>query len=419
MAATKLSSATVDRLPYRPSSAGWFIYWHPKPAGFGLRVTEQGVRTYVVRYRLRGSRTQRLKIIGKTDKYTFGEAQVFAKNVLKKAGDGIDHFAELKRKRSQNLGEVWRYYESEQLSSEDVSERTRGDAKLLWKNHCIKEFNSCSLADITSEKARDWHRRTTKDGAYVANRAMQYLRAAWNYGLKYDRIPRELANPFAAVTPNPEQPRQTILAPGQFPELAKAMNAVSDPFASAYLWMLFYTGCRRTELLKLTWTDVDIKPKEDDEPRSGSITLRVTKGDEPRTVALSAPAIEILEALARTENPYVFVGTRKSRLTGKDTHLDPKPHWKKVRVAAKLPDLRLHDLRRSFGSWLGASGFSSKQIGATLGHKTDITSRVYIQLGEAVDLKRQLVDAHAKLAEEFRKPKPKADVHDIKTGAKM
>jgi integrase len=413
MAASKLSSTTVDRLPYKPSSARWVVYWHQKLSGFGLRVTERGVRTYVVRYRLRGSRAQRLRAIGKTSTYTFGEAQRIAGDVLKHAGEGIDYFDSLKRQRSQTLGEVWRYYESEHLASEAVSAQTRGNAKSLWTSHCAKEFDFCSLADITGERARDWHRRITKNGSYVANRAMQALRAAWNYGLRYDRIPRELSNPFADVTRNKEQARQTILEPTQFPRFAAAMNSVSDPIARAYLWMLFYTGCRRTELLKLQWKDVEIKRAVTGELRSGAIMLRETKGGTPRTVALSEPAVLILESLPLTDNPHVFFGSIKG------THLDPKKPWDQVRTEANLPELRLHDLRRSFGSWLGATGFSPKQIGALLGHKTDITSRVYVQLGEAVNLKRQLVVAHAKLADEFLLERPKAEVHDIETGAKL
>ena len=96
------------------------------------------------------------------------------------------------------------------------------------------------------------------------------------------------------------------------------------------------------------------------------------------------------------------------------TYLDPKPHWQQVRKTAKLPELRLHDLRRSFGSWLGASGIAPKLIGAALGHKTDITSRVYVQLGEAAGIKRQLATAHAKLADEFRQEKPLAEVVDLR-----
>lgn len=217
-------------------------------------------------------------------------------------------------------------------------------------------------------------------------------------------MPQGLANPFSSVEWNDELVRKTILEPHQFPRFAAAINAVENPFARAYLWILFYTGARRTELTKLTWSDVELLPARKDEPRLGSILFRKTKGKEPRRVALSAPAVEILEALPRTDNPHVFAGAVEN------TNVAPEDHWHVARKAAGLPDLRMHDLRRSFGSWLGASGVAPKLIGAVLGHKTDITSRVYVQLGEAANIKRQLATAHAKLAEEFAKESSQSEV---------
>jgi integrase len=75
--------------------------------------------------------------------------------------------------------------------------------------------------------------------------------------------------------------------------------------------------------------------------------------------------------------------------------VEPSKAWQAIRKAAGLPHLRLHDLRRSFGSWLGDAGFTSKQIGTALGHKSDITSRVYMALGD--DSKRAAVDAVERL----------------------
>jgi integrase len=152
-------------------------------------------------------------------------------------------------------------------------------------------------------------------------------------------------------------------------------------------------------------------PARRGEPRSGSILLRQTKGGEPRQVALSPPAVEVLEALPRTDNPHVFAGAFEG------TAVEPEDHWREVRKAAGLSELRMHDLRRSFGSWLGASGVAPKLIGTVLGHKTDITSRVYVQLGEAAGIKRQLATAHAALAQEFAQEKPLADVVDLKAKA--
>jgi integrase len=413
MASDKLNADSVERLPYRQSPALWSTYWHHKLAGFGLRITSSGARSYVVRYRLRGSRAQRMRTLGPITVLKFGEAMDRARVVLREAEAGRDWFDMVARERAQTMGQVWKYYTSEHLSAPDISQRTREDAKLLWTNHCAQEFEFCALADVSSERARDWHRRRTRDGGpYVANRAVQALRAAWNFGVKYGRIPRDHANPFASITLNKERARQTILEPHRFPAFAKAVNNLGDPFARAYVWMLFYTGCRRTELLKLHWDDVEIQSAKKDEPRSGSITLRATKGGEPRVVALSAPAVEILEALPRTDNQHVFIGA----LPG--THLDPNPHWRDARKAAGLPELRMHDLRRSFGSWLGASGWTPKLIGAALGHRTDVTSRVYVQLGAAAGIKRQLVAAHAALAAEFAKEKPMAEVVPLKRSGK-
>ncbi len=411
MSASKLTAATVTTVAYKPSPAGWCAVWHPKLKGFGLRITESGARSYIVKFRLRGSRSTRLRTIGPPTKYTFGEAYEEARKALRDAEGGRDYFETIKRERAQTLGQVWRYYVAEHLADADISERTRRDNGFLWKNHCAREFDHTALADITPEKARDWHRRVTRKGPYVANRAAQALQAAWNYGRKYGRVPRQLENPFATVDLNKEHVRQTILEPHQFPKFAEAMNAVENPFARAYLWTLFYTGCRRTELLKLEWSDVELMPARDGEPRSGSILLRQTKGGEPRRVALSPPAVEALETLPRTDNPHVFAGALEG------VSVEPEDHWRAVRKTAGLPDLRMHDLRRSFGSWLGASGVAPKLIGAVLGHKTDITSRVYVQLGEAAGIKRALATAHAKLAEEFREEKPRAEVVDLKARA--
>src|SRR5438128_1038245 len=83
--------------------------------------------------------------------------------------------------RPLTLGQVCRYSVTEHLAGNDISERTRRDHGFLWKNHCQHEFDQRALADITPEYVRDWHRRVTRKGPYVANRAAQALQACWNY----------------------------------------------------------------------------------------------------------------------------------------------------------------------------------------------------------------------------------------------
>jgi integrase len=353
------------------------------------------VRSYVVRYRLRGSRAQRLRTLKKVSALTLEEATKRAKDVIREAEAGRDWFDTVGQERAHTLFSVWEYYRDNHLAGVDISERTRADANILWANHCEKAFKSQAVVDLSASQVRGWHKDRTASGRYVANRALQLMRAAWNYASKYGRIPEGLANPFAKVTLNAETARQTILQPAQLPAFAAAVDALPDPFARGFFWLAFYTGARKSELATLRWESVELgETPSTNEIRTGSITFGKTKNGEPFKVELSPPAIAVLEALPRTVNPHVFPG----RMVG--SHLDPAPYWETVRKTAKIPHLRMHDLRRSFGSWLAASGYSAKQIGVLLNHKSAITSEVYMALGQNVAVKRELVNMHAKLARE-------------------
>src|SRR5208283_2411001 len=65
--------------------------------------------------------------------------------------------------------------------------------------------------------------------------------------------------------------------------------------------------------------------------------------------------------------------------------------WVRVRAAARLPNVRLHDLRHSFASLAVGDGFSLPVIGALLGHKHPTTTARYAHL--AADPLRAANDA--------------------------
>ena len=96
------------------------------------------------------------------------------------------------------------------------------------------------------------------------------------------------------------------------------------------------------------------------------------------TVALGAPAIELLHGLSRVvHNPYVFPGTKdRAHLVGL------QKIWHQLRNRTDLPDVRLHDLRHSFASVGAASGDSLLIIGKLLGHKNAASTQRYAHLGD-------------------------------------
>jgi integrase len=67
--------------------------------------------------------------------------------------------------------------------------------------------------------------------------------------------------------------------------------------------------------------------------------------------------------------------------------------WRRIRTAAKLPDARLHDLRRTMGSWLAQGGASLPLIGRALNHKSQAVTAIYARL--AMDSLRNAIDRHA------------------------
>ena len=60
--------------------------------------------------------------------------------------------------------------------------------------------------------------------------------------------------------------------------------------------------------------------------------------------------------------------------------MEPKLGWKRILERAEIKDLRLHDLRRTLGSWQAATGANSYMIGRTLGHKDSQSTAIYARL---------------------------------------
>lgn len=160
------------------------------------------------------------------------------------------------------------------------------------------------------------------------------------------------------------------------------------PHLKPILTVLLNTGMRRSEALKLTWGDVDLRKK--------LITIKPenSKSGKSREIPINSLAAETLRALGPgLQTGRVFLGPESKGIA------DVKTAFKSACRRAGIKRLRLHDLRHTAASRMieaGADVFSVQQI---LGHSDIKITMIYCHPG--MEVKRRAVE---KLAEAFRQP---------------
>jgi integrase len=199
----------------------------------------------------------------------------------------------------------------------------------------------------------------------TANRALTLLSTVFNHMLP------DIPNPCKGIKKFKEQSRDRFLQPE---ELKRFFDALKSPGTSdtlrSYILLSLFTGARRSNVMAMKWNCIDLKQK------IWTIHGPETKNLEPLSVPLVDQAIEILKDIKKSANSiFVFPGT------GKTGHLvEPKKAWRTLIAIAGLSDIRLHDLRRTLGSYQTIGGTSLTIVGKTLGHKSTQATQVYARL---------------------------------------
>lgn len=368
---------------------------------FGIRATPAGGKQYVIRYSI--GRQQRQYSLGPVGHFaSVDEARREARALKERLEQrGIDPAIG----RDGTMHAVWNHYieglrtgrgRKKGRKGKPASPKTLAVYEQQWRTHLKSAVGDLAPADVTVDvidalhekisqrrtataAAKDGTKRgsTRRGGLVVANRALAALQAAWRANAR--GLTRDLADPFKALERNAENVRKVVLRRSDLPKFLEAV-AEEPEHLRAYWQLMILTGARGGELRGLTWADVDLE--------HSVITFRDTKGGGDHEVPLSAEGVEILSELPRA-GKLVFPFS------------PPKSSWTRILKRSGITGVRPHDVRRSVGSWLGAAGMSSKAVGALLGHKSDITSKVYIQLDSDPEVKRTAAELQAELVAKF------------------
>lgn len=209
-----------------------------------------------------------------------------------------------------------------------------------------------------------------KNGLYIANHVIRLLSSMFNRAAEWGW---KGENPVAHVSLFKETKRQRFLLQQEVSAFFSAVDAEPNESIRDFIYVCLLTGARRANVQAMRWPQIDFSLK------MWTIPAAEAKGEDTISVPLLPPVLEILERRNRTATTeWVFPGS------GHTGHLvEPKGAWKRILKTAGLSDLRLHDLRRTLGSWQAINGSSLIVIGKSLGHKNASSTQIYARLSNS------------------------------------
>ncbi len=372
--AEKLTEQNIEReKPPAPGEDGKHtqrFLWDTKERGLALRVLDTGTRTFLLQTRVEGM-LHRVKI-GRYPDWTLAQAR-------KKAAElrvALAHGETVTDKTTFGaLAEAYLKH------IEGHSKKSAPDVRKRVTEHCTAWFGR-KAASIRRSDVHELHLKIGATYPAQANRVVAIIRTIFNHAIAFELFKHPNPAKLRKEDRFPEEKRERYLTYEELTRLNEALLQEPDWRHRAYFPLLLVTGARKSEWLGARWENLDLA--------QGLWHKPVTKTGR-KTALLPPQAVAILEALpSRDKSPWVFPGY------GKSGHMrDGFEAWNRIRDRAKIPDLRQHDLRHSFASFLANRGTSIQIISKLLGHANIATTQRYSHIRD--DAQREALEANAAL----------------------
>jgi len=341
--------------------------------GLLLRVTPANNKIFRLKAWNKARRQTVQMVLGRYPELKIKDARSIVADRLRDMAHGIDVIDRLNATREEQTFEnIFRLWIEEHAKE---NKKTWDEDERRYDLYIKEHLGPLQLSQITPDIIRRWRIKLTKvkkqrgDGNIsksTINRAFAIISTVFN------KCAPHMPNPCREIGKYKEKSRDTFLNKNELQRFFSALNRLQTPdYLKDYLLLSLYTGARRSNILGMRWKDVDLDLK------LCIIPAEESKNLEPMVVPLIEQTLEVLhKRKKKTSSVFVFPGR------GKTGHrVEPKKAWKALLKRASLnPHYRLHDLRRTMGSWQAITGSSTKIIGASLGHKTEQATAIYARL---------------------------------------
>lgn len=415
---------TNNRIPFSKErlstlplpTTGQRATWHDtKTPGLQLRVSSTGIKTFSVYRRIKNGRPERVTL-GRFPSMTVEQARKAASAVNAEIEAGANPAQARRAVREElSFSEMFEIFVKgkRKRNGMGLGLRTVKDYQDVLRLY-LDVLSQKKLSQITRSDVKAIHQKVSRKSASQADRSLALISSVYSFALDQEYFSGE--NPASRVQKNPSPMRDRFAQASELPYLLEAINESSN---SHYFLLALLTGARRSNTQEMAWHDLDLD--------SGLWRIGMTKNGTPQNIPLSPEAVAILKERKSMfgKSAYVFPGK------GKTGHLvEPKKGWGSIlkkasmrrlidllveknlisdterlqyrqllllspntanaqlaALGAHLPlsaydmtDLRIHDLRRTLGSWQAKTGASLTVIGKSLNHKTHQATAIYARL---------------------------------------
>jgi len=347
-------------------------YYDTQASGLRLQVTTAATKTFQFQIWDIKRKKPVTRTLGKYPGVSIASARRKAVEIMNEVNSGIDIESEAAKFREEDTFDIIFHRWLDQFAK--PHKRSWQEDERRYKLYFERPFGKKKISWFTQGRVRAWHNAITKktkqrgDGDITpatANRSLALLSTVFN------QIFPEIPNPCKGVKKFVEISRDRFLQPEELKRFFAVLYDPSTPeILRDYVLLSMFTGGRRSNMLSMRWKEISF------ERLIWSIPAAKSKNAAPMVIPLIPDAVEILtRRRSQTSSVFVFPGTGK---TGH--YAEPKTAWRTLIKKAGLDNIRIHDLRRTLGSWQTMTGASSTVVGKTLGHKSPEATAVYARM---------------------------------------
>ena len=355
----KISEKVVKNLT--PPKHGNRIVYDTQIPGFGVRITAAGALSFILNYHVHGR--ERRFTIGKHPEWSVIAARNRALELRRKINEGVDPLGEREQERTQpTVNDLCAEYLEHHALVHKRPHSVRDDKQMI-AGIITPRIGALRISAVSRQGIEKLH-ASLKPTPYLANRVLALLSKMFSLAIEWHWVSN---NPAQGIPRFHEDRRERWLQPEELQRFIEALNAYQNQNVADAFRLLLLTGSRKSEVLTAEWPMFDLQQGLWTKPSSH------TKEKKIEHIPLSAQAVELLTRMKEQDGGtgFLFPG-----LTGKP-RTTLRVAWSQICKAAGLSNVRIHDLRHSYASYLVSNGVSLHVVGRLLGHSQAQTTQRY------------------------------------------